>query len=78
MKLRGKRALVLDLALIPLIAVYAFIYSSYNHFGVTNLGAEFYREPDHLGVGSIRMCHWGTDRFRRDAGLLHVRYRIGG
>ncbi|MFR3322839.1 MAG: hypothetical protein ACLTSZ_19230 [Lachnospiraceae bacterium] len=40
-KLRGKRALVLDLALIPLIAVYAFIYSSYNHFGVTNLGANF-------------------------------------
>ena len=40
-KLRGKRALVLDLTLIPLIAVYAFIYSSYNHFGVTNLGANF-------------------------------------
>ena len=32
---------MLDLTLIPLIAVYAFIYSSYNHFGVTNLGANF-------------------------------------
>ena len=41
LKLRGKRALVLDLALIPLIAVYAFIYSSYHHFGVTNLGQNF-------------------------------------
>ena len=40
-KLRGKRALVLDLALIPMIAVYAFIYLSYNHFGVTNFGANF-------------------------------------
>lgn len=42
-KLRGKRALVLDLALIPLIAVYAFIYSSYNHFGGDEPRSEFYR-----------------------------------
>lgn len=37
-KLRGVRGLVTDLCLIPLIFGYTWIYSYYNHFGVTSLG----------------------------------------
>ena len=40
-KLRGKRGLLFDLCLIPLILLYAGIYASYNHFGVTDLAANF-------------------------------------
>lgn len=40
-KLRGKRGLIFDLCLIPLILLYAGIYASYNHFGVTDLAANF-------------------------------------
>ena len=40
-KLRGKRGLVFDLCLIPLVLLYAGIYASYNHFGVTDLAANF-------------------------------------
>ena len=36
-KLRGIRGLVLDLCLIPLIFGYTWLYSYYNHFGVTPL-----------------------------------------
>lgn len=36
-KLRGVRGLVLDLCLIPLMAGYTWLYSYYNHFGVTML-----------------------------------------
>lgn len=40
-KLNGWRSLVFNLCLIPLIAAYAGYYSYYNHFGVTNLRANF-------------------------------------
>ncbi len=40
-KLRGVRALVLNLCLIPLIFGYTWLYSYYNHFGVTPLGENF-------------------------------------
>ena len=40
-KLRGKRGLVFDLCLIPLVLLYAGVYASYNHFGVTDLAANF-------------------------------------
>ena len=40
-KLRGRRGLIFDLCLIPLILLYAGIYASYNHFGVTDLAANF-------------------------------------
>ena len=34
----GRRALVFDLVLIPLIAVFAYYYSSFEHFGMTVIG----------------------------------------
>ena len=37
-KLNGKRAVIFNLCLIPLIFLYAAWYSYYNHFGVTSLG----------------------------------------
>lgn len=40
-KLRTVRGLVLNLCLLPLIAAYAWWYSRYNHFGVTNLRVNF-------------------------------------
>ena len=36
-KRNGLKALVFNIVLLPLIAAYAFYYSSYNHFGVTVL-----------------------------------------
>lgn len=40
-RLNGRRALVFNLCLIPLILVYAAWYSYYNHFGITNLRSNF-------------------------------------
>lgn len=40
-KLNGKRAVIFNLCLIPLIFLYAVWYSYYNHFGVTNLRQNF-------------------------------------
>ena len=40
-KLNGKRAVIFNLCLIPLIFLYAAWYSYYNHFGVTNLRQNF-------------------------------------
>lgn len=40
-KLRGIKGLVFNLCLIPLIGLYAWWYSYYNHFGVTNLRVNF-------------------------------------
>ncbi len=37
-KRNGVKALIFDLALLPLMVFYAFYYSSYHHFGVTVLG----------------------------------------
>lgn len=39
--LGGRRALVFDLALVPLMAAFALFYGSYRHFGVTVLGVNF-------------------------------------
>lgn len=36
-KLRGRRGLFFNVCLVPLILLYAGIYASYNHFGITNL-----------------------------------------
>lgn len=36
-KLGGKKALIFNLILVPLVVVWAFWYAYYNHFGVTNL-----------------------------------------
>lgn len=36
-KLNGRRALVFNLCLIPCLLLYVIWYSSYHHFGVTNL-----------------------------------------
>lgn len=40
-KLNGKRSLIFNLCLIPLIFVYASWYSYYNHFGITDLRMNF-------------------------------------
>ena len=40
-KLNGKKALIFNMALIPLIAIYTAFYASYNHFGVTSLKENF-------------------------------------
>lgn len=40
-KLRGKRGLIFDLCLVSLILLYAGVYASYNHFGVTDLATDF-------------------------------------
>lgn len=40
-KLNGKRGMVFNLCLIPLIFVYSAVYSYYNHFGITNLRSNF-------------------------------------
>ncbi len=40
-KLNRVRALIFNLILIPLAVIYMFIYSYYNHFGVTNLRTNF-------------------------------------
>lgn len=40
-KLNGKRALIFNLCLVPLIGAYAAWYSYYNHFGITNLRMNF-------------------------------------
>ena len=39
--LEGKRAVLLDLAMLPLMAAYAGYYAFYNHFGVTGLSVNF-------------------------------------
>ena len=40
-KRNGWKALVFDIALLPLVAVFALYYSSYTHFGVTVLRQNF-------------------------------------
>lgn len=40
-KLNGKRSLIFNLCLIPLIFAYAAWYSYYNHFGITSLRMNF-------------------------------------
>lgn len=40
-KLNGKRSLIFNVCLIPMVFAYAAWYSYYNHFGVTNLRANF-------------------------------------
>lgn len=36
-KLNGKRAVIFNIMLIPLVVIFALFYSYYNHFGITNL-----------------------------------------
>ena len=40
-KLNGRRSLLFNVCLIPLVAAYAAFYSYYNHFGITNLRVNF-------------------------------------
>jgi energy-coupling factor transport system permease protein len=39
--LGGRRGLIFDVVLLVLIILYAWFYSAYNHFGVTDLGVNF-------------------------------------
>ena len=39
--LKGRRALVFHLLLLPLMAAYTLYYAAYNHFGITPLGSNF-------------------------------------
>ena len=52
-KLRGKRGLIFDLCLVPLILLYAGVYASYNHFGVTDLATDFI--GNEITLESIRL-----------------------
>ncbi|MBE6038735.1 MAG: energy-coupling factor transporter transmembrane protein EcfT, partial [Anaerofustis stercorihominis] len=40
-KLNGMKALVFNICLVPLIVIYAFWYSYYNHFGMTYISQNF-------------------------------------
>lgn len=40
-KRNGRRALIFDLCLLPCIVLFALYYSSYHHFGLTNLAENF-------------------------------------
>ena len=40
-KLNGKKALIFNLCLIPLVVLFALYYASYHHFGITNLRKNF-------------------------------------
>lgn len=56
-KLNGKRSLIFNICLIPLIFIYALYYSYYNHFGITNLRANFIGNKitlEALAVGCVR------------------------
>ena len=56
-KLNGKRSAIFNCCLIPLVFVYALHYSSYNHFGVTNLRTNFIGNQitmEALAVGGVR------------------------
>lgn len=56
-KLNGRRSLIFNVCLIPLIVVYALYYSYYNHFGVTNLRTNFIGNQitlEAVAVGCVR------------------------
>ncbi len=49
-KRKGRRAVAFGLCLVPLVVALGLFYSSYHHFGVTNLRQNFIRQPDYPGV----------------------------
>lgn len=69
----GKRAIILNLCLLPLILAFALYYSSYHHFGVTVLGKNFVDNNMTLeslvyglviGLRFATVCMWLEAMFR--------------
>ncbi len=67
LKRNGRKALVFDLCLIPLVLAFALYYASYHHFGVTvlkqnfignNLTAESLVYGIVLGLRAAAVCMW--------------------
>ena len=73
MKRCGKRAVILNLCLLPLILAFALYYSSYHHFGVTVLRKNFINNDITLesivyglviGLRFATLCMWLEAMFR--------------
>ena len=69
----GKRAVIFNLCLLPLILVFSLYYSSYHHFGITVLGKNFVGNNMTLesavyglviGLRFATMCMWLEALFR--------------
>lgn len=65
--LKGRRALVFHLLLLPLMAAYTLYYAAYNHFGITPLGSNFIGNQitaESIAYGAVRaikaasVCMW--------------------
>lgn len=72
-KRRGKRAVIFNLCLLPLILAFALYYSSYHHFGVTvlkknfignNMTLESFVYGLVIGLRSATLCMWLEAMFR--------------
>ena len=72
-KRRGKRAVLFNLCLLPLVAAFALYYSSYHHFGVTvlrqnfignNLTVESFVYGLVIGLRFATLCMWLEAIFR--------------
>ena len=72
-KRRGKRAVIFDLCLLPLILAFALYYSSYHHFGVTilkknfignNITLESFVYGLVIGLRFATLCMWLEAMFR--------------
>ena len=73
MKRNGKRAVIFDLCLLPLVVCFALYYSSYHHFGVTvlkqnfignNLTVESFVYGMVTGLRAAAVCMWLSCLFR--------------
>ena len=72
-KRRGKRAVIFDLCLLPLILAFALYYSSYHHYGVTvlkknfignNITLESFVYGLVIGLRFATLCMWLEAMFR--------------
>lgn len=72
-KRNGKRAVIFNLCLLPIVLCFALYYSSYHHFGVTvlrqnfignNLTAESFVYGAVIGLRAASVCMWGSCLFR--------------
>ena len=73
MKRNGKRAVIFNLCLLPLVVCFALYYSSYHHFGVTvlkqnfignNLTVESFVYGLVIGLRFATLCMWLEAIFR--------------
>lgn len=73
MKRNGKRAVIFNLCLLPLVVCFALYYSSYHHFGVTvlkqnfignNLTVESFVYGMVTGLRAAAVCMWLSCLFR--------------